>query len=555
MSRPTGAPTMGSMDARTIAAIRPVLALSAMLILCTDPPEPGRYPAFTCAALILYTVYSAILYLLALRRPLLFPARVLPWIDVGWYLMMLVVPGSGRSRIFFLFFPVPILMASLDWGVASGLCVALACATPFLTVGLATAPGGPDSQLLLGPTYLILLGAMMACWGGSETRLRLRLELLKEIGRLSNPRFGVDRTIGSILERLRAFYDADACLFVVAAPTAGGLSMRRADRRNPEAAMRAEPIPEGLADPLLALPAGQAVVCRGEPRLGRGWRAGGGVRAYDVATGRRVANPPEMSGVLEAESFLTVPFGYDGKGGGRLYLLAPRRCDFDAPEVDFLLQVLGHTLPAIDTLRLVDRLASDAAGAERRRIARDLHDSVIQPYLGLQMGLAALRQKLASGSAEVKGEVERLISLTEVGLDDLRHYTGALREGDEPEGGLLPAVRRFAGRFAEATGIAVHVEAGADLCVNDRLAAEVFQMVAEGLSNIRRHTGSRRATVGLACSDGHLVLRVGNDVPAGAAPVPFIPRSITERATALGGRGRVEWTESGDTVVIVEIPL
>lgn len=319
--------------------------------------------------------------------------------------------------------------------------------------------------------------------------------------------------------------------------------------------MRAEPIPEGLADHLLALPAGQAVVGHGKPRLGRWWRAEGGVRAYDVATGKRVASPPEVSGVLEAESFIAVPFCYGGKGVGRLYLLAPRRGDFDASEVDFLLQVLGHTLPAIDNIRLVDRLASDAAEVERRRIARNLHDSVIQPYIGLRMGLAALRQKLASGNDDVRGEVERLIELTDVGLDDLHRYTGTLRDGGKREGSLLPAVRRFAGKFSEATGIAVHVEAGADLCVNDRLAAEVFQMVAEGLSNVRRYTGSMRATVGLACDDSHLVLRVGNDVTAGSAPVSFVPRSIMERAAALGGRGHVEWTGSGDTVVVVDIPL
>lgn len=539
------------MDARTIAAMRLALASSALLLLCTDPPEPGRHLAFACGPLLLYTVYSAALCALALRRSPLFSARIALWIDVGWC-WMLVVLNRGMGSLFFFF---PILVASLGWGFAEGLRVALGCAILLALAGLATAPVWPILDLLLRPTYLILLGSMIACWGGSEMRLRRRLTLLKEIGRFSNPRFGVDRTIGSLLERLRAFYDADACLLIVDVPSAGGLSLRRADRCNPEAAMHTGPVPEGLAGHLLALPAGQAVVCHGESRLGRWWRTGGGVRAYDVATGKRVANPPGISGVLEADSFITVPFCYGGKGVGRLYLLAPRRCDFDAPEVDFLLQVLGYTLPAIDNIRLVDRLASDAAEAERCRIARDLHDSVIQPYIGLRMGLAALRQKLASGSAEVKGEVERLIELTDVGLDDLRHYTAALRDGGESEGGLLPAVNRFAGKFSEATGIAVHVEAGADLCVNDRLAAELFQMVAEGLSNVRRHTSSLRATVGLARCDGHLVLRVGNDIMAGSAPLPFVPRSIAERAAALGGHGRVEWTESGDTVVVVEIPL
>jgi signal transduction histidine kinase len=144
-----------------------------------------------------------------------------------------------------------------------------------------------------------------------------------------------------------------------------------------------------------------------------------------------------------------------------------------------------------------------------------------------------------------------LLRLTEVGITDLRHYSGGLRHGSSGESILLPAVRRFGNTIGEATGIAVHVEAGDNLHVNDRLAAEVFQMVTEGLSNIRRHTNSTQATIGLTCCNDHLILRMEN---ASAAPASFTPRSLTERATALGGLTRVEWT-AGSTAVIIDIPL
>jgi len=137
---------------------------------------------------------------------------------------------------------------------------------------------------------------------------------------------------------------------------------------------------------------------------------------------------------------------------------------------------------------------------------------------------------------------------------------GALREPGARDSGLvpgslLPAVHRFAQKFAEATGIAVQVEAPTALPVQDRLAAEVFQMVAEGLSNVRRHTRSAWATVTLSCGDQHLRLRIANDVAPGAVPTPFTPSSITERATALGGGAHVEGPEHGGTVIVVDIPL
>ena len=109
-------------------------------------------------------------------------------------------------------------------------------------------------------------------------------------------------------------------------------------------------------------------------------------------------------------------------------------------------------------LTLVDRLASDAAEAERQRIVHDLHDSVIQPYIGLQMGFAALRQKLAGGNAAVIDDLDRLLVLTSEEIRQLRRLIQEMKDGGKCTGELLPAVHQFAGKFAEAMGIAVHVE-------------------------------------------------------------------------------------------------
>jgi len=207
----------------------------------------------------------------------------------------------------------------------------------------------------------------------------------------------------------------------------------------------------------------------------------------------------------------------------------------------------------LDNIRLVDRLASGAAEEERHRIARDLHDTVIQPYLGLQLGLIALRHQLTNGGTDGKDTLERLIALNNDGVADLRRYVRELRDSNERDGELLPAVRRFGAKFAAATGIAVHVEAETEIHISERLAIETFQMVAEGLSNVRRHTDATRATVGLTCRNRHLTLRIEN---SGAEQwEPFTPRSISERATALGGRARVERRADNTTVVLVEIPL
>jgi signal transduction histidine kinase len=240
---------------------------------------------------------------------------------------------------------------------------------------------------------------------------------------------------------------------------------------------------------------------------------------------------------------------------GRLYLTSTHGHAFDDSDADFILQVINHFTPVIENIRLVDRLASDAAEVERQRIAHDIHDSVIQPYIGLQIGLTAIDQKIAEGDTNVRGDIKQLVDQIGKVVADLRSYMRGLKHTGERESILLPSVRRFVETFTETTGIAVDVEAANDIRINDRLAAEVFQMVAEGLSNIRRHTHAMQATIAFAHRDNTMVLRIEDAGVNGSTPTPFTPRSIHERAAALGGWVHVDPRDDGGSAVVVEIPL
>jgi signal transduction histidine kinase len=262
-----------------------------------------------------------------------------------------------------------------------------------------------------------------------------------------------------------------------------------------------------------------------------------------------------LSSTLEAAAILTVPLFFQNRTSGRMLLASGKPRVFEEEEAVFLLQVMEHALPLIDHIRLVDQLASDAAREERRKLARDIHDGVIQPYVGLQMGLAGLANRLRAGEGDLDVEIRKLIEFTNSGIADLRRQVASLREGGTDGGSLRPAVFRFAERFTEATGIRVELDAPPSLPVSDRLAGEIFQMIAEGLSNIRRHTRSSQAKVHLSCARGMLNLRIENESPNGAGFGSFTPSSIAERSAALGGRLRVDRREDGGTIVAVEIPL
>jgi len=208
----------------------------------------------------------------------------------------------------------------------------------------------------------------------------------------------------------------------------------------------------------------------------------------------------------------------------------------------------------------VDRMATRAAEEERQRIARDIHDRIVQPYIGLQIGIASIQELLNLAAEEdllplLKERTSKLQALTTAGIADLRQYVRQLRHGEGANGGFVEGLRRFAARFSEATGIDVEVKAAEDFHVNDRLAAEVFPMLTEALSNVRRHTRALRSSIELKNVGERLIAVVENETGSEGPPPLFRPRSIAERATSLQGTVSVKTLANRNTGVIIEIPL
>ncbi|MGN6389141.1 MAG: sensor histidine kinase, partial [Burkholderiaceae bacterium] len=207
----------------------------------------------------------------------------------------------------------------------------------------------------------------------------------------------------------------------------------------------------------------------------------------------------------------------------------------------------------IDSIDVLDRLATAAAYEERRKIGRDLHDSTIQPYIGLKLGLEAL-QRQAPPDNPLAPAISRLVALTGDVIRDLQGHVARIRiAGQSPQTLLAASIERQVARFREFYGIDITVRAMPAQELNDRLAAEVVHLVNEGLSNIRKHTLANHGAVTVAAQDGLLRVRIENDHPVGPVPA-FVPRSITERAAALGGKATVENDADGKTVVAIEIP-
>jgi signal transduction histidine kinase len=549
-----------SVDVRLISLMRLILAFCALCIIYIDPSEPDRLAVLTYAALAGYCLYSAVLYFLALKRADLLPVKIAHWADVCWYLV-LVALSNGTSSVFFFFFFFAILVASFRFGFDTGLRVTIVSATLFTLIGYATAPAGPKFEVartLLRPVYLLVLGYMMAYWGGKEISFVRRLALLKDVNRLSNPRFGVAETVNSILKRVCDFYEADTCMVVIfnaERGQGGGYLLTRAERDGEDISTRTEPLPEEQARPLLLLPPNYAVAYS-QSRLK--WWVRKRFFAFDVTKGEQTdehaAETQGLVNLFETCALLSLPLYLRGKLLGRVFLAANRR-SFNFSDIEFMLQLGDHIIPVIDNIQLLDHLASDAARQERQKISHDIHDSTIQPYIGLKLALEAMRRRVPEDNSALARDVDDMLKMADAGISDLRRYVGTLKDAPfSQESVFVPAVKRQAAQFTDFYGIRVEVEVTNDICISDRLAAEAFQMVREGLSNIRRHTSARSALIRLGCTDSKFILQITNDNAEPEAKVkPFIPKSLMGRARALGGDVSVEQLEGGKTSVTVEV--
>ena len=566
---PDALPIVETLDSGLTAGLRLVLALT-LLGSAAGARDAAPVPPVLIAAMVAYVMYAVVAYVVALRRStgadtlaLYFPADV-----AAFLLLTALIDTDDHSMSYLVLYLIlfVVMSGSFAWGTAAGERLTMIAGGLFCTVMLARAlvAGELDaSHTVLRLTCILALGTMAARWGGHHFTLCRRLALLRDVGTLSNPRFGVDQTIATLLERLRVFCGAGVCLLVTKGPKDGRWRVYGSDEHGVENGFQEEDLPAELGDSVEWLPQDALAVYARRPavqwwlapppRCSEHWRRDGHFGDRQVS-----CLPDAVESWLTrfgGRAWLSVPVFSGSRWVARLYVT--REQAFDPSEAEFVLQVIERGMAVIENIRLVDRLASTAAQRERQRIAHDIHDNVIQPYIGLQLGLTAVERRLQAGNAEAaKEEVSRLLGLTGATIEQLRGQVGALKS--ETAGGpgeLMSALRRYAVRFAEDCGIVVEVIGGEAVRCGDRLSAELFHMAVEGLSNVRRHTVATHAAIRVLPGRDHVTLQVENREPANGRPRAFTPKSISERAAALGGHVTVDHRRDGRTLVEVRVPL
>ena len=544
---------------RQILFARPIFVLLALLAALEQPSsrQERRSVSFLIAYLVLALVITQIERLLRRRSwhlPLAFDLLAL-----GYF--MFISPSTVPVWFPYMFI---CYAAGIRWGFDLTLPLAGALS---LTLVLLTAVKGEIHWMRvvawLGLTAATFAGgAGLAFLGDRNKRFASRIDFFSRINATMQVDQGLAESLRLFLEELGATFDAEQALLLYRDADLERIFLWRMktgqnDRLIPES------LPFSRTDGFL-LDDMDATLCWNSlvgPGSGFGW---------DRRDGGTIKNLPRLPGPVLQEfkiySLLTVSFDQRGQPTGRIFLLNGRK-PFQKQDLAGLESIAQHIGPALENIFLLRHLRARAIEAERSRIARDLHDGILQTLLSIEIQLDVLRRKVpGAGTEQAVNALANLQQTVKNEAADLRQTVTDLRPLRVQSADLVDLMRGFAERYRNESTIALDLLVDStQLRAPDRVCREIFQIYREALNNIKKHAKASHVVVKLSQDDSRLVLVVDDNGEGFSFAGRFTadeldrlrlgPISIKERSRTVGGILTVESNPGHGARLTIEVPL
>jgi len=288
-----------------------------------------------------------------------------------------------------------------------------------------------------------------------------------------------------------------------------------------------------------------------------------------------LSDPPPIVGALQAlglRSSIAVPLIAQGELVGSLNLAADRLGAFAPEQAEIVREVARPLALAIHQARLFERLRTaherlqalshrlvEVQEAERRHIARELHDEVGQILTGLNLLLSTSARAPADAVEARLGDARALV---EELIDKVDELSLDLRPAMLDGLGLLPALLWHVARYTAQTGVRVRLEhAGLERRFPSQIETAGYRIVQEALTNVARHADVGEVTVRL-WADGDILSLQVEDRGAGFDSDTALAAGDTsglggmyERVALLDGQMMIESGPGTGTRLMAELPL
>jgi len=341
----------------------------------------------------------------------------------------------------------------------------------------------------------------------------------------------------SIAEHARKVAAADAATVVSVSQTPGELVVAAAvGARSSE--MRGQTLP---ADGSIS----GAVMKSGQP-----------LSFDDVSADRRAFQPIVRLGRHGPAVF--VPLRVPGGAAGTLMVTRLKGSSrFDERRVRLVETLADQASVAIEYGRAQTELQRLGLMEERERIAKELHDGIIQSLFAVGMSLQGTA--LMANSPDVSARIERAVEELDKVIRDLRNYIFGLRPGILADRQLDQALRLLGEEMQSGSRARVEVDVDASVAASlSARSAQIVQLTREALSNVARHAKASRASVRLGRHGSEAVLTVednGVGFDSGRDSKGSGIANMRARAANLGGSLEVTSEEGKGTKLLITFPI
>jgi len=508
---------------RVIAIARLLMTVIALFQIDLDPIQPASYAPIARMLFVAFSAHSVSALLVLHLRQRTSRGFMLTTHTVDLLAAAVTLPMAAPGNPFFIFFLFVLATAAFRWGFRETVATT-AAAIGLVLVHLKLAAVFPGFSL--GAKYdfdrVIVRGAYLAMMGlflgsvAEEGRL-LRAEAAAVATLLAKIRVnaGATRALTATAHDLVRIFNASRLMLIVHDQTT-----QRAFRWDSAMGWSVAPVvlpadPKGGEPP----PNYNFLDQRHSFAIFRWWFRKR-PSAFQISAVDEEGRSVDSTAVVVPSSFekaysfrrlISVPVTFGAEWSGRIFIFDPKIDVHLISLTRFLQTIVRQIGPALLSVYLLERLRMRAGAMERARVARELHDGVIQSLIGAEMQLEVLRSSQLRGTPAA-GELMRLQSILKTEVLNLRELMQQMRPPDVDPDELLDYIADMVQRFGRDTGITARfVTDLQQVALPRHVCFELVRIVQEGLVNVRKHSAAANVTVRFGMKTGFWTLEIDDD--------------------------------------------
>jgi len=491
--------TLGTLDSdrrarleRTLALARMSLAVLALVVLQLEVPA-SELTTWAAPLTTSYAVYAFGAAVLVGSVPWLKAlGLILQFADMLWAVVITAASGAGGLFVF----PVFVLVsAAYRWGLwhtlVTGIGLTVLLVVQAVLSPLSLMPVSPlfvaPNQVLIRCAYCIGLSWLIGYVAEDQNRSRMQAAATARVLAAVDLSGGLRRSVESVLRELLATFGAGSGVMIFEEEATG--RAYRWSLRNTASTLQIDEVPEPERESwVFPLPA-----------RGSSWRLRRHGHRFEVLSDSTAARSAQshdgMAGLPFRRVLVLTKMDARPEWTGRL-LLFDAAARVDRRTLQWVTPLASQLGPVLHSLYLVRRLRSRITAMEQARIARELHDGVIQSLVGLEMQVDVLRREVSAGRSVEASSVLRIQELLHNEVMNVRELMQQIRPVGLSRGDLPRALAELAERFRRDTGISTKfVSVLDDPDVPPRLGRELLRITQEALVNVRKHSGASEVVV------------------------------------------------------------